>query len=271
MPNINYTSTQNQQVNDLRSYIEEYCQTNGIDPGIYTSALDGATIDPALLNDPAFQAYWQLAYLQLMEIINPLAVQSLYSEVGEIDFDALYSATDAETNEFIRNLVLDNPDLMAFAAIRDNDGATTADAVLQALQQRRAGRGTGPSSDGNSPEEYVDEEARDLADELGLGGVWDWMIDNEEGILSMEGFLMQGLAEIDQQLAGLQEALESGEMSAEAFEAQAAGVNMNRDLYLGLIQNLEDALGTIIEMFSQLIKAQNDQQLALARNMNVNA
>ncbi|MBI2339107.1 MAG: hypothetical protein HYU99_01910 [Deltaproteobacteria bacterium] len=263
---VTYTTDQSAQIDDLKSYVEEYCEANGIDPAIYTSALDGDAIDPELLSDPAFQAYWQLAYLQLMEILYPETVQSVYAEVGEVDFDSLYAAAGDEINEFMANLVADNPDLMAFSALTDGDSETSADTVTALIEEKLADAGeSGGSTD------YVDEQARDLAEELGLSGMWDYLIETEEGIKSTENYLMGGLAELDQQLADLQEALESGEITAEEFSAQVEGISMYRELYVGLIQNLEDAWGNLIEMFSQLLKTQQDGQMAIARNLAQNA
>lgn len=266
MAEVTYTTNQEVQIDELKSYVEEYCEANGIDPAIYTSALDGRTIDPQLLNDPAFQAYWQLAYLQLMEILYPEMVQSVYAEVGDVDFDALYAAAGDEINRFVENLVVDSPELMSFAAETDGDAATDSKAISAAIEEYSADIGTSENST-----DYVDEQARDLAKELGLGGMWDWLIDSEEGIKSTENYLLNGLAELDQQLANLQEALESGEMTAEEFSAQVEGVSMYRELYVGLIQNLEDALGNLIEMFSQLLKKQEEGQLSIARNLAQNA
>ena len=263
---VTYTTDQSAQIDDLKSYIEEYCEANGIDPAIYTSALDGQTIDPDLLNDPAFQAYWQLAYLQLMEILYPEMVQSVYAEVGEVDFDTLYAAAGDEINEFMADLVADNPELMSFAALTDGDPTTDAEAVSSAIETYSAEIG----ASGNSTD-YVDEQARELAEELGLGDMWDYLIDTEEGIKSTENYLLNGLAELDQQLADLQEALESGQITAEEFSAQVEGISMYRELYVGLIQNLEDSWGNLIEMFSQLLKAQEEGQMAIARNLAQNA
>ncbi len=266
MTTVTYTSTQTDQINDLKAYIEEYCSANGIDPSVYTAALDGSTLDPAILNDPAFQAYWQLAYLQLMEMIDPALVQSVYAEVGEIDFDAVYAAADAETNEFIQNLVLDSPELMTFFAEADGDSSTDPEAVTTAL--------TAYSTDSESfggGTEYTDEQARDLAQELGLDGMWDFLIETEEGMKSSENYLMEGLAEMDQQLADLSEALESGEITAEEFSAGVEQISAYRQIYVSLIQNFEDAWSTLLETFSQLLKAEEEGQMAIARNLSVSA
>lgn len=264
MAEVNYTTDQLQQINDLKSYIEDYCSANGIDPAVYTSALDGSTsIDPSLLSDPAFQAYWQLAYLQLMEIINPSLLQSINAEVGAIDFDSVYAAAGEEMNAYIQNLVLDNPEMMAFFAESDGNEQSDPEAVMNAL----ANYGVSSSAD-TSGSAYRDDQARDLADELGLDGMWDFLIETEEGIRSSENYLMEGLADMDQQLVELQTALQNGTITAEEFSAGVEQISAYRQIYVGLIQNFEDAFAQLLETFSQLLKAQQDGQMAIVRNLS---
>lgn len=272
MPEISYTASQTEQIDNLRSYVEDYCQTRGIDPAIYTSALEDGTagIDPALLNDPIFQAYWQLAYLQLMEVINPTLVQSLYAEVGvggEVNFDMIYNATDPETREFIRKLVLDSPELMAFAALSDYDSETNPQAVLEALASEIPPAGEGGAGVEGDPNTFVNEDARALAEEFGLTGSWEWLIGTEEGIRSTESFLMEGLNQLDSQLLALQGQFESGNMPAESFQAQVGQISTYREVYVGLLQQLESALSQVMEMMSQLVKQRTDMGMALSRNI----
>jgi len=269
MTEISYSSDQLQQIEDLKSYIEDYCSANGIDPAVYTSALDGSTtIDPSLLADPAFQAYWQLAYLQLMELINPSLLQSINAEVGEIDFDTVYAAAGDDMNEYIQNLVMDNPELMAFFAQADGNSATDPDDVINSLEAYSVSSDAFGDSGGDG---YTDDQARDLADELGLSGMWDFLIETEEGMRSSESYLMEGLAEMDQQLIELQTALENGEISAEEFSAGVEQVSAYRQIYVGLIQNFEEAWSQLLETFSQLSKAEQEGQMAIARNLSGSA
>lgn len=257
MPGINYTADQVQQINDLQAYIQEWCDTHGVDPSIYTEALDGsAAISPAMLNDPVFQAYWQLAYLRLMEIINPTLVQSLYAETGEVDFDALYAAADPETNAFIENLVVDSPELMAFAVMSDGDPDTVAANIFVLLEENE-------SADPFAEFAWTDEEAREIGEELGLGGMWDWMVGTEEGIRSTENWLFNYLSEIDQQLADMQEALASGELTAEGFSANVESVSVTRQVVVGMIQNLEEAWNNLLELYSNMVKSEHETQMGI--------
>ena len=272
MAQISYTEGQTHQINDLKNYVEDYCQTNGIDPAMYTNALDGATgIDPALLNDPVFQAYWQLAYLQLMEIINPSLVQSLYSEVGEVSFDALYARADPELNEFIRNLVTDSPELMGFAAMSDYSADTDPRVVMAELQRRVASpppvAASSESGSSVTSIDYVDEDFRKIKEEFKLSGMWDWLLNTEEGIRSSENFLMGELSNLDQQLADLKDALEAHTLSPEAFAADASKISTYREYLVGLIQNFENNLSQLMTMMSQIIKQRSDMMQSLSQNM----
>lgn len=271
MAPINYTAGQNQQIADLKNYVEEYCAQTGINPEIYTHALDGTTgIDPALLNDPAFQAYWQLAYLQLMEIINPTLVQSLYSEVGEVNFDALYARADPEMNDFIQNLVLDSPELMSFAALADHSAATDPQAVMQALTAAISPptpAGEGGAASEEDPTQYTDEVARRLKEEFGLSGAWDWLIGTEEGIRSSENFLMGELAGMDQKLADLKDGLKNHTLSADEFNADVGQISSYRTYIMGVTQNLESALSQLVDMMSKVIKQRADMLQAISQNM----
>ena len=160
---IYYQTSQEAQIHELQSYIEEYCQANNIDPQIYTGALDSRTgLPPDILQDPVFQAYWKLAYLQLMEILDPALFQSLYGQVGaeNFDFDHVYSMVDPEFNQLLENLVVDGgPELAAFLYQSDGNPGTSPDEVMAAISQLVQGAQATP---------FVAEDARHLIEELAL-------------------------------------------------------------------------------------------------------
>lgn len=255
MASINYTSEQQGQIDALKSYVNEYCESHNIDPEVYTKYLDNQqSIDPALLNDPIFQAYWKVTYLQLMEVINPELLQSISGEAGEINFDEVYAHAGDDINNFIMQLVSDDPELMAFAAASDQNAATDPNFIRTLLE--------GPS--GGDPAVYVDEEARRMAQEWQLGGMFDSLISQEEQNKTAQNHLLMGLAEMDQQYAQLTEALSNGDMSAQPKLTQLA---QNRELYLQMIQKLEESLSTILALFSQLLKSISESQRSIINNI----
>lgn len=265
MVQVTYTSAHTQQINDLNSYIEDYCSANGLDPSIYTAALNSQTIDPNILKDPVFQAYWQLTYLQLSETVSPTLAQSFYAEVGEVDFELLYPKTGDEMTTSVQNLV---DELNRGGASSDSSSVQAGSRMLVSTTGTTL---SGETSNSSSGTDYTDEAARELAEELGLSGMWDFLVESEEGIKSSENFLLEGLAEMDEQLTSLQEALESGEITAEEFSAGVEQVSAYRQLYVGLVQNFEDAWSNLLQTFSQLLKAEEDGQMAIARNLSVSA
>lgn len=265
MPSINYTSDQLSQINNLKSYVEDYCETQGIDPTIYTAALDGNTIDPQVLNDPAFQAYWQLAYLRLMELINPTVSQSGAGDV-EINYETVRASASTEMDQFVKELLMDSPELMGFFAGQDDDPSTTSQQVINLIRSKST---VLPPPTAVDAATYVDEDARSLGQNLGLSSnMWDWLISTEEGTRTTENHLMGSLADMDQKLASLEEALRGGTISADEFKSKADGISTYRQMHVSLIQNLEDSWGNLLELFSNLLKAQQEGQQALVRNLN---
>ncbi len=263
MAQINYSSAQMDQINTLKSQIEDYCQTKGIDSKSYTSYLDNkTTLDPAILNDPVFQAYWQMTYLQLMEIVNPSQVQSLTSEVGEVNFETLYAHTDQTTRDFMFNLVSDDPELMAFVASQNGNPDMPPEKILQLINKNMA-----PSTEDDLA--YVDTQAREIQERLGLGATYDYLINTEEGLKTTENHLMVALSDMDSSLNQLGEALKSHTMSAQEVEAtkmKFEQVSANKNLLLAYIQKIEDALQKMMELYSTMVKAQNDLSSSLVRN-----
>lgn len=284
--------------------IVKFCEDHGIDPAIYTSALnDGKVYDDALLKDPFFEAYWELTYIKLMELINPPLVQSMYAQVGgDADsvsamFDQLYAQADPELNKSIESMVLDNPELAEmFSKYSESEDGTydaaavflwlsgqapesylVEDSLFGTLENNTANQQTtnlsnaeenGESSEGSSdPYVFVDEQARRLQDDLGLHGtVFDTILGQEESIESLKGNLMKEMGKLDAFLADLDEALNTGKMSKEQFQTQFEQFSLKKQLLLGLYQQAEHTFNNMLQMFSQLIKSRDEQHQMIIRN-----
>jgi hypothetical protein len=276
------------QIDTLKTYVEDYCSANNIDPAVYLSSLDGNTISDDLRNDPAFQAYWQLTYLQLTEIIDPSSINSQDGQVGEINFDAVYAAADQQTKDLITNLLQDDPELMAFALAQagqteDSDSllsmftaantaaatSTTAGAVMGSnylTDVPGTPSGMSPADTGGNAM-GDDSDARALGDEYDLGGGYDWLIDTEEGVHSTESSIFDYLAEMDQQLVDLKGALSTGQITAEEFSSQAGDISTYRETMLGMLQQLESSLSTIFDMYSKMVEQATQMQMSTINNM----
>lgn len=253
---INYTTQETQQISQLQSYIEEYCRTHGIDPQTYVQHLDERqTLDSAIFKDPAFQAYWQLTYLQLMEICSPGSTQTQSGEI--MSFDEAYAQASDSMNDFIKDLVMDNPDFVAFASLRDHNSATNPQDFYRLIVELQ-------------PEEkelkFVDEQARDLGRQFGMNGMYQRMIDTEEGMRSSELAILNEIDEIDRQIMDLTDALNSGELRPEEYKAKIDQMSGTKGFLYALLQKTESALSQMIEMFSNMIKAKNDHQMSIINN-----
>jgi len=288
--NTSYNTDQLAQIDTLKSYVEDYCNSNDIDPSIYLSGLDGNKISEDLKNDPAFQAYWQLTWLQVTEIIDPTQISSLDAQVGEVDFNALYAAQDAETNALITDLISDDPALMAYV-LKESGQVEASDSLLALFTAANTAAATSTTVDsyaaalglglGDIPDEvsgtttsdtlnnnmFEANDARDLAAQYDLGEGFDWLISTEEGIRSTESSIFGYLAEMDQQLVDLKDALDTGKITAEEFSADSSNISVYRETMLGMLQQLETSLSSVMEMYSKLIEQANEMQMSTINNM----
>lgn len=262
-----YTSDQIAQLEQLRQEIEAYCEANGIDPNIYLSALDGGTIDEDLKNDPVFQAYWELAYRQLVEIIAPTEIYSEYGSIDEIDFDTLYELTesyDPSINSFIETLLADDPELMAYYQALETGDVDAGTAVLMEINQLYVEEAAEAAEDA---EEYLyTQEDRDYAEEHDLTEEFTSLLDTIEATRAAETSIMTQLAEMDQTLAELAEAMNSGEISTEEYSAEVESLSASREMLMTMLQALESSLSTILEMYSKLLEQMRDMESSIASN-----
>lgn len=263
-----YTSDQIAQLEQLRQEIEAYCEANNIDPNIYLSALDGGTIDEDLKNDPVFQAYWELAYRQLLEIIAPTEIYSGYGGIDEIDFDTLYELTetyDPSINSFIETLLADDPELMAYYQALETGDVDAGTAVLMEINQLYVEAAEEAAED---TEEYLyTEDSRAYAEEHDLTEEFEGILDTIEATRAAETGIMTQLAEMDQTLAELAEAMNSGEISTEEYSAEVESLSASREMLMTMLQALESSLATILEMYSKLLEQMRDMEASITSNI----
>lgn len=275
MSEISYTTDQLAQMDQLREYISDYCSSNGIDPNTYVSALDGS-ITADLQNDPAFQAYWQLAYLQLVYLLSGGSPD--VSSSGEVTYDedelmAAYNAaaSDPDQNyilELANQMLQDDPELMAFFTTQ-TEGVDAGNTLLSMINLSEATTTTSDTEASSEDDEglYVDEMAREFAEKYGSGEGIEWIIEYEETIINAEGSILSQLAEMDQQLVELTEALNNGSMTAEEYQAQTDSLSAYRQTMLAMLQQLQDNLANVMEMYSKLVEQANEMAMAVVNNM----
>lgn len=262
------------QIENLSQYVTDYCKQHNIDPATYVAALDGKDM-AQLRDDPAFQAYWQLAAMQLSYLLS--GGEQLYSEPGAVEFDdmaisASYNSADEQTREFIDKLLQDDPELMAFFAMQQG-GNEEANNILAAINLSQNRTTTPPqTSISDLPEEmagyrHVAEDARDFVRKYELGSFYDDVISTEEGIRSAEGSILNQIAEMDQQLADLSEAFDTGKIGVDKYNAEIKNVSVYRETLLAMMQNLESTLSTVMEMYSKMIEQQKEMAQSVIQNM----
>lgn len=284
--NISYSQSQLNQIDELKDYIENYCTENNINPAIYQSALDGK-IDENLKNDPVFQAYWQLAYLQLMEILYPTELCSMSGEVGEPDFDTIYNSATDEMNDFVEDLLADSPELIAlFSDTEDPENQSLLSTITAATTESTesteyssansttvSGVGAGGTTmflEDAEDSDYESTDTREFVEEYGIEG-FDYIIGTEEGIRAAQGSILEQISEMDQAIVEMTELFNSGEMSSEEYQAEMDNISVYRETLLGFMTTLENNLSTIIEMYSKLVEQTTEMQSAVISRWGASA
>ncbi|OVE81956.1 hypothetical protein BVY03_01515 [bacterium K02(2017)] len=252
---IGYSSTDYSAAMDtIRSEVEAYCETHGIDPDEYLASLDG-NLTAHVFNNETFEAYFQLAYMQLMEILYPEQINSLEAEVGgDVNFETLYANSNDDINSLVKDLVEDSPELMAYFAQLES-GQDESEALLGLLSAEQA-KQTGQN---------FTDDARSLNESFDLGPGFEWVIDKEEGFKAAQMSILDRLSEFDEMQVELLNFFHdpNSEMSMEEFEAQSKELYYGRETMLGMLQSLTSAEATFFEMMSKIY------QTAIETSQNV--
>ena len=248
-------------MDNIRSEVESYCATNGIDTDEFLANLD-EKLTTSVFDNPTLQAYFQLAYMQLVELLYPEKINSLEAEVGEVNFETLYTNSDDAFNSFITNLIEDDPELMAFYA-RQAGGASEGDFVLGMLasmaeQQNSENGGNGQNQQNTS----ITQDARDLTAKYDLGPGFDWVINKEDAFAAAETAILDRLSEYDQAVNEMVDMLANGEGS----DAELQNLQYVREGMIAMLQHVTDAKLTFMETISKIYKDVFEMQNALINN-----
>ena len=111
------------------------------------------------------------------------------------------------------------------------------------------------------------QDARDFVRKYDLGGFYSEAIGTEEGIRSAEGSILSQIAEMDQQLADLGDAFDSGTIGVDKYNSEVKNVSVYRETLLAMLQNLQNTLSTIMEMYSKMIEQQKEMAQSVIQNM----
>ena len=258
----------------IEQEIIDYCESVGLDYEDFLTNLDNVkTAD--LMDIPGLEAYFQLCYVQLVAIINPDLINSLYADVGlpagagidfetlkaaGIDFDEVYAAADPEFNEMILSMIEDDPELLALVA-HSAGGESEANYVLDILASLYASTEEGADGDIQATSNSAAHEANDLYN-LGL----DWVIDQDDFYNSATQSLLQQLTEYDNAIIQLQQDVMNGMDPAEA-QMQMESLKMGREALFELLQQFTERQMTFIESISDLFKEMDEANKAIIRNV----
>lgn len=230
----------------------DYLEAQGVD--VSTLDMDGAQSTDLDLSDPAVEAYFQLAYMQMMEILYPEVINSLEAQVGEVNFDTLYANTDPAVNELIMQMLEDDPDMMVemTRATSGDAEADYVDALINAVYTD------------TSTSSYTSSITDDF-DTLGVEGL-DWVADQEDAFKSAEQSILDSLSSYDEAILDITDQFQSGEISESEYNNQLEDVYMGREALLGMLQAVQSQEQNFFEMVSKLIENMIDTQMAIIRN-----
>lgn len=241
----------------VRAEIEAYAAAQGIDADEFLANLDAvSTAD--LFDNPTFEAYFQLAYMQLMELLYPEVINSYEAEVGgEVDFDALYAYADDDINALIQELLADDPELAAYFTLRES-GETEADYLMALLDSyyETGGDEINPAI----------QAAYDLAEEYGMESITG-LADQELLFESVQQSILDMLAEYDLAIADLVDAFHTGELTETEYGEQMGSISFYRETLLAMLTQVTSQESTFFEMISELYAQSSEMTMAILNNI----
>lgn len=255
------------QLEDLTEYIIEYAQQNGIDPSTFIQNLDGKNLVD-IQNDPAFQTYFQYASMMLAYLWS--GGEQLYSMPGEVEWDEqalidAYNNADEEMIQTITQVLMDDPELMAFYAMQVG-GLEDSNDILALLSQNQASQQNNSQDEGIDFESYINEEAREAMAAYGLQEL-EGVISTMEGLRAYEANLLMQIAEDQQMIPDLLELYETGEISLDEYNARMKANTQSMEAKMAMFGELQNAMQDIMEIYSNLIEQQQDMQMAVINNL----
>lgn len=251
---INTSYDYNTAMEAIRAEVVEYCESQGIDPDVYLNNLD-ENLTTSVMDIPSLESYFQLAYMQLMEIINPQLIASLEAQVGEVDFDTLYEHADDDLNNLITSLIEDDPELMALFA-HQAAGQSEAEFLLNHLAELNQ------QSDQGQDESFTDD-ARNLADQFNFGPGFDWIIEKEDMFNAASQSIVERLASLDQAYAALISDFQSGNIDETTLNSEMQNISYARESLMVMLQQVSEFQMNFFEMVSQIFNKYYETQQSL--------
>lgn len=260
------TSTAEYQ--QLSAYLTSVLHMSEEEAAVYlsTNNYDGQTIDAAILQDPAFQAYWQMTYLKLMEIIDPTLVMAGYAVEGgnlEALFNYVYARADQTTNDNLETMALDNVNLFGLSADVDGDPNTDPQAIVDAANAWEA------ANSGSSGYDYVNEEAYQMLEdtELDNEAMLTYAISFGDYSKNFISYCQDQTIQIMAEFASITDLLNSGEITPEVASGMYGQQTATMQFWNGLQQNALSQDNTVLELFSEMVKADSQAKQQVIGNV----
>ncbi|MBU0506537.1 MAG: hypothetical protein ABII18_11600 [bacterium] len=253
----------NAAMDNIQAEVEAYCEANGINAEDYLSNLDGnLTIN--VFDNPTLAAYFQLAYMQLVEMLYPEVINSIEAEVGAVDFATLYESCDEEFNAFITSIIQDDPELMALFSMQ----AGSSDSEIQALYAELAKMISSSDSEADDMgATFYTDQARDSAAGTSHEDFVNWLADQEDMFTSVEMSILDQLSTYDQAILEIKAALENDDISAEEFQAEMENIMFGRETLMTMLQQVTAQKSQFFEMISEMMDKATEMQNSIINNM----
>ncbi|MBF0105088.1 MAG: hypothetical protein HQM16_07140 [Deltaproteobacteria bacterium] len=259
---IGYTSPDyNAAMDAVRADVEAYCAANSIDPDEYLAGLD-SNLALNVFDREVLEPYFQLAYMQLMLILDPELINSLSASIGAPpNYETLYANADDDINQLIQMMIEDDPELMGYFANLEG-GESMSDAFFEILAEEKAALAAGSPVEDTS----FTEDAQALQDKYQMGETFDWIIDREESFKAAEMSILDQLSELD---AFYIDIINNPSLDEKAKDSLSRNNLYQKETLLTMLQSVTTAESSFFEMMSKLYKQIQETSMGIINNWKV--
>lgn len=228
----------------------------------WVDKIDGELTTLDLTNETLL-AYFRLAYeMLLQEIYQEGTTIAGAGQVGDESIDWLTVVPDADPalHEFIVSLLRDDPDLIAYYASQA-EGESAEEFVLNLLYNETDG--------GSSDFTGYTDDAKELASIFNMGSGYDALIEQEDLFDYYIDGVMQGIAEIDEEIMELYNQLLTGDISDIEFDAMSEDLSATKEFYFAAVQQLMSDKASFFQAISEILQKMYESQVGIAERFRV--
>lgn len=255
-----------QYYDQLTSLQNQLMEQYGIDDlDLFTSE---GNLDLDLLNDANLSPFFQLAVLQLAEILEPTKINS---DSGEVTIDDLPDILGDELYQFIIDTITDDPELMAYFSGSESE-ATYIMGLLDSGSYDSSSATTTTTQETQSYESASDD-ARRINEEWDLdesiGGGYSWFIETEDAYNAGIWAILDRLDQISQAKLALSQAMldpEASETTLEQLSLEYESAMNSETSLFSMLGQFQDQVTTLAEMMTKLIEAYLEAKKGTVKN-----